>query len=147
MPPQIRGRAAVPAPKRVDPTDTVLRGDESAPRWRDRPREDPRMLKRGWELSGIGAFFAFICWGIWAASQRAQLGSPLLSFMVALVVAVGVFFVSRLVGRVVLVNRLGRTRRSARAAHAASGLFLVAVGIGFLEKTTWVVQAYEWIVR
>jgi hypothetical protein len=46
---------------------------------------------------------------------------------------------------VILVNRLGRTRRSAKGAHAAAGAFLVAVGIGFLQNTPWVIDLYRWI--
>lgn len=142
----IRGRAAVPPPKRVDPSQTVLAPEqqESAP-WPQRPREEPGTWRRGWELSGIGAFFAFICWGIWAASARGRLAGPLLAFGLVLLVAAGVFAVVRLLGRVVLVNRLGRVRRGARAAHAITGAFLVVAGIAYLQQTPWVVQVYRWV--
>jgi serine/threonine protein kinase len=145
VPSQIRGRAAVPPPKRVDPTDSVLAPGSETPDWQPRPKEDPRVLKRGWELSGIGAFFAFICWGIYAASQRGQLAAPLFAFCLVLVVAAGVFAVSRLVGRVVLVQRMGRIRRSAKGAHAITGAFLVAAGIAYLERTQWVIDLYNWV--
>jgi hypothetical protein len=141
---QIRGRAAVPAPKRVDPTESVVRPGDSSPGWQPRPKEDPRILKRGWELSGIGAFFAFICWGIWAASTKGRLATPLFAFFLVLVVAAGVFAVSRLVGRIVLVQRMGRTRRSAKGAHAITGLFLAAAGFAYLEQTQWVVEFFNW---
>jgi hypothetical protein len=144
VPPQIRGRAAVPPPKRIDPTSVPPPGEEQ-PAWRDRPREESGVLKRGWELSGIGAFFAFVCWGIWAASARGRLAAPLLAFCLVLAVATGVFMVSRLVGRLVLVQRLGRTRRSAKAAHAITGLFLTAAGIAYLQQTPWVIELYNWI--
>jgi hypothetical protein len=104
-------------------------------------------MKIGWELSGIGAFFAFICWGIWATTVRGRLASPLLAFFLVLIVAVGVFAVCRLLGRVILVNRLGRTRRSAKGAHAATGAFLVAAGIAYLQQTDWVVEVINWFNR
>jgi hypothetical protein len=144
-PAQIRGRASVPAPKRVDPTESVLASDQDGAQWPQRPQEEPGMLKRGWELSGIGAFFAFICWGIWAASVRGRLAGPLLAFGLVLVVAAGVFAVTRLLGRVVLVDRLGRVRRSARGAHAIAGVFLVAAGVAYLQQTPWVMQVYRWM--
>jgi hypothetical protein len=145
VPSQIRGRAAVPPPKRIDPTESVVRPGDEAADWQPRPKEDPRVLKRGWELSGIGAFFAFICWGIWAASTRGKLATPLFAFFLVLVVAAGVFAVSRLVGRIVLVQRMGRTRRSAKGAHAITGLFLAAAGIAYLEQTQWVVDFFNWV--
>jgi hypothetical protein len=140
---QIRGRASVPSPKRIDPTESVL--DQERAQWPERPREERGMLKRGWEMSGIGAFFAFICWGIWAASARGRLAGPLLAFGLVLLVAAGVFAVTRLVGRIVLVNRLGRVRRSARGAHAITGVFLVAAGVAYLQQTPWVMQVYRWM--
>jgi hypothetical protein len=143
--PQIRGRASVPPPRRVDPTESVLGPEQERTDWPERPREEPGILKRGWELSGIGGFFAFICWGIWAASARGQLAGPLLAFGLVLVVAAGVFIVVRLLGRLVLVNRLGRVRRSARGAHAVTGVFLVAAGVAYLQQTPWVVSVYRWM--
>ncbi|GAA1817899.1 hypothetical protein HC028_20790 [Planosporangium flavigriseum] len=145
-PAQIRGRASVPPPKHVDPTEAAL--DQGSGQWpggSERPREERGMLKRGWEMSGIGAFFAFICWGIWAASARGRLAGPLLAFCLVLLVAAGVFAVSRLVGRVILVNRLGRVRRSAKGAHAITGAFLVIAGIAYLQQTPWVMQVYRWV--
>ncbi|MGC9671037.1 protein kinase domain-containing protein [Planosporangium sp. 12N6] len=144
-PAQIRGRASVPPPKRVDPTETLLSADPEPADWPQRPREAPGMLKRGWELSGVGAFFAFICWGIWAASARGNLAGPLLAFSLVLVVAAGVFAVARLLGRLILVQRLGRVRRSAKGAHAVTGLFLVAAGVAYLQQTPWVMQLYRWL--
>jgi hypothetical protein len=135
----------VPPPRRVDPTESVLGPEQERTDWPERPREEPGILKRGWELSGIGGFFAFICWGIWAASARGQLAGPLLAFGLVLVVAAGVFIVVRLLGRLVLVNRLGRVRRSARGAHAVTGVFLVAAGVAYLQQTPWVVSVYRWM--
>ncbi|NJC73734.1 hypothetical protein HC031_29045 [Planosporangium thailandense] len=141
----IQGRAAVPPPKRVDPSQSVLAPAQEAAPWPQRPREEPGTWKRGWELSGIGAFFAFICWGIWAASARGRLAGPLMAFGLVLLVAAGVFAVVRLLGRVVLVNRLGRVRRGARGAHTITGAFLIVAGIAYLQQTPWVMQVYRWV--
>jgi serine/threonine protein kinase len=144
----IRGRATVPPPRpRQADTGVVvdpLHGQAAPPpSWRQRTNEDPRTLKLGWEYSGFGAAAAFVCWGIWAASNHGNLTGPLITF--ALVLAVGVFGLSRLLGRLILVQRMGRTRRTARVAHAVTGLFLVAAGLGFLRQTPWVIDALTWI--
>jgi len=62
-----------------------------------------------------------------------------------LAVAAGVFAMTRLIGRLVLVQRMGRVRHSARGAHALTGLFLVAAGIAYLKWTPWVMTLYAWI--
>ena len=90
--------------------------------------------------------FAFVCWDIGAASSRGRLATPLLAFALVLLVAAGVFTMVRLVGPLVLVERMGRTRRSARGAHALTGLFLVAAGIAYLQQTPWVVSLYNWVL-
>ncbi len=140
---QMVGRASVPAPKPADPTGVV--GPQAPLPVRRAPREDPRLLKRGWEVTASGAFFAFVCWGIWAATVPGKLDRPLLEFGTVVVVAGGVFILARLLGRMVLVHRLGRTRRTAKGAHALTGLFFVAAGIGFLMQTGWVGDLYDWL--
>jgi hypothetical protein len=135
-----------PRPARDEEPPVVVDPVRVPDPWRRPTAEAPGTLKLGWELSGAGAMFAFICWGIWAASSQGGLDGPLLAFAIVLVVAVGVFAVSRLVGRMVLVQRFGRTRRSARAAHAVTGLFLVVAGLAYLRQTPWVVEVWEWVV-
>lgn len=147
----IRGRASVPPPRPtrqdtgviVDPTRSGYA--EPAPAWHTPTNEDFRTLKLGWEYAGIGAAFAFVCWGIWAASSGGDLVGPLITFLVVLVVAAGVFGLSRLLGRLVLVQRLGRVRRTARGAHAVTAVFLLFAGLGFLKQTPWVVDVFAWI--
>jgi hypothetical protein len=145
-PVQIRGRASVPAPKPVDPSSVII--DPTAvglPRYRPPARETVAVLKRGWELSGTGAVFAFICWGIWAASNRGHLAVPALAFVVVLIVAVGVFVMCRLLGRLILVQRLGRSRRTATWSHAITGAFLVAAGVAYLRETPWIIDLINWL--
>lgn len=100
-----------------------------------------RQLKRGGEWSALGALFAFVCWGLWAISERGpNLAGPAITFVLVLVVAVGVFALCRLLGRVVLERSLGRSRRSAWPSHLATGLFLAAAGVEYLRRTGWVVD-------
>ncbi|SDZ41626.1 hypothetical protein SAMN05444365_11454 [Micromonospora pattaloongensis] len=102
-------------------------------------------LRRGGEWSGAGGLFAFVCWGIWAISARGNLTSPVLAFLLSLFVAIGLFALCRLIGRVVLERYLRRTRRTARPSHLITGAFLVAVGIAYLRQTEWVVAAWNWL--
>jgi serine/threonine protein kinase len=146
----IRGRASVPPPRPPRADTGVISVDPTHPPapppspWQQ-TSEDPRTLKLGWEYSGIGGAFAFVCWGIWAASSGGDLLSQLIAFIVVLVVAAGVFGLSRLIGRLVLVQRMGRVRRTARGAHAAAGVFLAIAGIAYLKQTPWVVDLFTWI--
>ncbi|MBM0237706.1 hypothetical protein JNW88_12000, partial [Micromonospora sp. ATA32] len=60
-------------------------------------------------------------------------------------VAVGLFALSRLLGRVIWERQLGRVRRSARGAHLVTAAFLVGVGLAYLQQTEWVVTAWNWV--
>jgi hypothetical protein len=104
-----------------------------------------RRLRRGGEWSSAAVLFAFVCWGIWALSESSDLVGPLIIFVVTLVVAAGVFALARLVGRLVLEQRMGRPRHTARGAHMVAGLFLTGVGFAFLRQTGWVMSAVEWV--
>jgi hypothetical protein len=146
----IRGRASVPPPRpprtdtgvmSIDPTHPP----EPPPQPWHQTSEDPRTLKLGWEYSGIGAAFAFVCWGIWAASNRGDLTAPVIAFVVVLAVAGGLFALSRLIGRLVLVQRMGRVRRTARGAHAVAGVFLALAGVAYLRQTPWIVEFLTWL--
>ncbi|MEV1289712.1 hypothetical protein [Micromonospora sp. NPDC049679] len=120
--------------------------------WPDAMESQPRLpvghhlaqLRRGGEWSGAGGLFAFVCWGIWAISARGNLTSPVLAFLLSLFVAVGLFALCRMVGRVVLERQLHRVRRTARGSHLVTGAFLVAVGVAYLQQTEWVVSAWNW---
>jgi hypothetical protein len=107
----------------------------------------PRDLRRGGEWSTAAALFAFVCWGIWALARGGGLATPAIIFAVSLVVALGLFALARLVGRVVIERQFGRVRRSARGAHLVAAVFLVGVGVAHLRQTEWVMTAYDWIVR
>jgi hypothetical protein len=70
---------------------------------------------------------------------------PALAFVLVLLVAVGVFTLSRVLGMVILERGMGRVRRSAWGAHLATGLFLAAAGLAYLGQTEWVVNAWNWL--
>jgi hypothetical protein len=124
----------------VDPTGWA---DDSAPR---RPMSwHLAQLRRGGEWSAAGGLFAFVCWGIWAISGRGDLSAPLFAFVLSLLTAVGLFALARLLGRMVWERQLGRIRRSARGAHLVTALFLVGVGVAYLQQTEWVVSAWNWV--
>ncbi|WP_410811477.1 hypothetical protein [Micromonospora sp. 067-2] len=125
-----------------EPTGTGWPGD-AVPRrplsWR------LAQLRRGGEWSVAAGLFAFVCWGIWALSGQGDLTGPLLVLVVSLLVAVGLFALFRLIGRVVLERQLGRVRRSARGAHLATAVFLAGLGVAWLQQTEWVVSAWNWV--
>ncbi len=89
--------------------------------------------------------FAFVCWGIWALSGGGDLGTPVVVFVITLLVGVGVFALARLVGRLVLERYLNRVRHTARGAHMVTGLYLAGVGFTFLQQTEWVMDAFNWV--
>jgi hypothetical protein len=104
-----------------------------------------RQLRRGSGWSTFGGIFAFVCWGIWAISARGDLTSPVLTFVLTTLVAIGLFALSRLLGRVIWERQFGRVRRSASGAHLVAGIFLVGVGVAYLRQTEWIVDAWNWV--
>ncbi|MEU7906613.1 DNA-directed RNA polymerase II [Actinoplanes sp. NPDC049118] len=145
------GRAAVnPRPRTQqfaaehEPTGTGWPGAD-APQERQPLGWHVRQLRRGGEWSFAGLLFAFVCWGIWAISSDGDLTTPVVVFIVSVLVAAGLFVLSRLVGRVVLERQFGRVRRTARGSHMVAGLFLVGVGIAHLRQTEWVMTAFNWV--
>jgi hypothetical protein len=104
-----------------------------------------RELRRGGEWTTAALLFAFVCWGIWALSTTGGFMEAVIIFVVSLVVAAGIFALSRLVGRVVLEKQFHRVRRSARGSHLITAVFLIGVGIAHLQQTAWVVTAFNWV--
>ncbi|MEV6598414.1 DNA-directed RNA polymerase II [Actinoplanes sp. NPDC051346] len=148
------GRASVtprPQPQHFtaehEPTGTGWPG--AAPPSQRRPLNwHIAQLRRGGEWSFAGLLFDFVCWGIWALSTSTSAGgltTPVVVFLVSVVVAGGVFALSRLVGRLVLERQFGRERRTARGSHIVAGLFLAGVGVAHLGQTGWVMTAVGWV--
>ena len=143
---QIRGVATV-RPKEPEPTITAPAPAPAPPPMPRRPAPDlVTVLNRGSEISGVGVMFVFVCWGIWSVASGAPEGllDKFLIFVFTLLVGVGVFALSRLVGRLVWEKLLGRIRYSARGAHAVTAAYLAAAGLGFLGQTPWVVNVWGW---
>ncbi len=145
--PGMRGVAAVPSPA------TRRRDDDTGPAEPEqreplRPLPGARLdtLRRGMGLSVTGALFSFVCWGIWAIDNRhASFAGNAMMFVVVLAIAVGLFALCRLVGRLVIEGMMRRSRASARLSHLAVAIFLVATGISFAGRVSWVEVAYHWI--
>jgi hypothetical protein len=146
-PPFMTGRARVdPTPQTQpftaehEPTGTGWPGAEVPQR-----RRSLRDLRRGGEWSTAALLFAFVCWGIWAISGGSDFRSAVVIFALSVVVAGGLFALSRWVGRIVLEKQFHRVRRTARGSHLVAALFLVGVGLAHLQQTGWVMNAFNWI--
>ena len=124
-----------------EPTGTGWPGADLPPR-----RHTLSDLRRGGEWSTAALLFAFVCWGIWAISNGGNLTTPIIVFGLSLLVAGGLFALSRLVGRIVLEKQFHRVRRSARGSHLVAAIFLVGVGLAHLQQTAWVMTAFHWVV-
>jgi hypothetical protein len=151
-----RGVASVgqPAGERTEPTTEpfpVAPHEPTGSGWPGEPT--PRMpmsyqlqqLRKGGEWSAVGGLFAFVCWGIWALSGHGDLTSPVMAFVLTLLVATGLFGLSRLLGRLVWERQFGRIRRTARGAHLVTGVFLFVVGLAYLRQTEWVIDVWNWV--
>jgi hypothetical protein len=127
-----------------EPTGTGWPGAEPP-----RPRHTLRDLRRGGEWSTAALLFAFVCWGIWALSSGGDrdLSTPIIVFLLSVLVAGGLFTLSRWVGRIVLEKQFHRVRRSARGSHLVAAVFLVGVGLAHLQQTDWVMRAFHWVVN
>lgn len=146
---RFRGVAKVPSRPAPEREDT---GEVPPSQWGPSPpparvsRYRWRTLRRGarWTVTGVG--FTVITWAMWAVTTR---DGGMASRVVALAAVLGtaglVFGVSRLLGRVVLENTLGRPRRSAWVSHLLTFLLLVIAGVAFLQQTWWAVAAWEWL--
>lgn len=121
--------------------------------WPDAEPEAPRrpmswhlqQLRSGSEWSSAGLLFAFVCWGLWALSTSGRFGTSVLVFVVAVLVAVGLFALCRVLGGLVLERQLGRVRRTARGSHLVVAAFLVGVGVAHLRQVEWLMNAWGWV--
>ncbi|GAB7047925.1 hypothetical protein [Catenuloplanes indicus] len=146
-----RGRASVaPRASRHHDDHEIAPHEPTGTGWPDSPPPPPAVplgvqLRRGREWGVLGLGFSFACWGIWALSDGGSFLGSFLTYVVTLVVAVGLFALARLVGRLVLERQLHRVRHSARGSYLIVGAFLIAVGIGYLTQTGWVMDVWGWI--
>jgi hypothetical protein len=105
-----------------------------------------RQLKKGGRYTFSAAMFAFVSWAIWALSEGGDLLSPVLVFVMIMLVAAGLFALARVLGRLVIERRLGRVRRSAVGAHLVTAIFLTGVGVTYLGQVAWIRDAWNWTV-
>jgi serine/threonine protein kinase len=111
-----------------------------------RPKVNLRTLRKGGGWTIAGASFAVLCWFVWAAANRKSGAVLAPGFLVAtVVVAVGLFMVLRLLGRLVIEGWMHKPRNGAHGAHLGTAAFLFAVGVTYLQETAWVMQAYRWV--
>ncbi|BFU46481.1 DNA-directed RNA polymerase II [Krasilnikovia sp. MM14-A1004] len=146
-----RGRAQVnPNPKTRQFADHEATGTgwpgAEAPHERHSLGWHVQQLRRGSEWSTAALLWAFVCWGIWAISSDGTLTVPIIIFVLCVVVAAGLFALSRFVGRLVLERQFGRVRRTAKGSHLVAALFLVGVGFAHLQQTAWVMRSYHFVV-
>jgi hypothetical protein len=152
------GRAAVPVPPaRPDTTDELPvvpavyadRAPAVRPQpkisWRRPSRPWLRSLSDGWGFSGTGLLVLFCGWGIWAAAGRGQIAAPLVGLGIVVAVGVGVFALSRVIGRILLAGVLRRARPHARYAHFLTGLFLALAGVAYFGHTTGIADGLDWV--
>ena len=125
-----------------EPTGTGWPGAEAPP-----PRSTARDLRSGGEWTTAAVIFAFVCWGIWAIAADGDVLTSVIVLALSLLVAAGLFALSRLVGRIVLERYMHRIRRSARGSYLVASVFLVGVGVAHLQQTDWVMRAYHWVVN
>jgi Kef-type K+ transport system membrane component KefB len=105
-----------------------------------------RRLTRGGEWSTLGVLFVGVCWGTWAISERGgNLIVPAVTLVLVLLVAAGLFALSRLLGRVILERSMGRVRRTAWPSHLLSAVFLAVAGVQYLRQTQWIVDGITWL--
>jgi hypothetical protein len=127
-----------------EPTGTGWPGAEP-PRARRSLGAQVRQLRLGGEWSSAAVLFAFVCWGVWTLSGDGDVTTAVLVFVLTLLVASGLFGLSRLVGRIVLERQLGRVRRTATGSHLLVAVFLVGVGLAYLRQVSWVMDSWGWV--
>jgi hypothetical protein len=115
--------------------------------WRRPGRASRRSLSDGWGFTAAGLLVLFCGWGVWAAAGRGTVAEPLVGFGIVVAVGVGVFALSRLIGRIVLAGLLRRPRLHARYAHLLTGLFLAAAGVAYFSRatTTPISDGVDWV--
>ncbi|GAB3650507.1 serine/threonine protein kinase [Glycomyces tarimensis] len=101
----------------------------------------PGSLSKGFELSIIGGLFSLIMWLMLAIQQGTDnIRTQVISYLLVLGVAVGLFFLIRVLGGMFWGRMLGAKRRTARLTHLLTGVFLFVVGMSYLDQLRW-----EWL--
>lgn len=136
--PQQRDPTLALAPE-LPPGQIVTKGQLKQPRKSLRARI--RELRKGGRWTVFGLAFLMVCWALWAGQSRTS-GAGLVLILI-LLIAVGLFAISRLAGGVILEKVMQRTRRGAVLSHLAIGFFLAVAGFSLLRQVEWVVIAWN----
>jgi hypothetical protein len=151
--PRMYGRAPIPTPPR-EPTAEMPPFEPAPERvgrpvrvvsWERASRPALRTLADGWGFTATGLVAGFCGWGFWAAAGRGTISAPYLGLLFMLIVATGIFALSRFFGYIVVEQTLGRPRLHARWAHLLTGLFLTVAGVSYFANTSWLVDGIDWI--
>ncbi len=124
-------RRSVPPPKKVS--------------WQRTSSASRRSLSDGWGFTATGLIVAFCGWGIWAAAAPSSVRTPIIGLVIMLLVAAGLFALTRFLGFIVIERMWGRRRLHARWAHLFTGLFLTFAGVAYFVETTWIVDGIDWL--
>jgi hypothetical protein len=124
-------RRSVPPPKKVS--------------WQRTSSASRRSLSDGWGFTATGLIVAFCGWGIWAAAAPSSVRTPIVGLVIMLLVAAGLFALTRFLGLIVIERMWGRRRLHARWAHLFTGLFLTFAGVAYFVETTWIVDGIDWL--
>ncbi|MCH7233032.1 protein kinase [Glycomyces sp. L485] len=131
------GSLARPRPANDPPADAA---DER--REHDEPQHPllgpPGSLSKGFELSMIGGLFSLIMWLLWTIEVGMEaLRGQVVQYLLVVAVAVGLFFLVRVMGGMFWGRMLGAKRRTARLTHLLTGAFLFMVGLNYLGQLNW----------
>ncbi len=77
-------------------------------------------------------------WLMWSVQQGLDsIRTQVVSYLLVLAVAVGLFFLVRVLGGMFWGRMLRAKRRTARLTHLVTGVFLFIVGLNYLDQLTW----------
>ena len=91
--------------------------------------------RRGRRLTQVGVLVLLLCWAVWSLFSVMSGGSPLepvIGFALAAGATLAAFWVSRLIGRLMLGRR---QRAGALPSHLVAATFAVLCGLAFLSVT------------
>lgn len=96
---------------------------------------------RGWVR--LAVVFAVVCWLVWLAYDLVELGSPgepIRGLPLAVLVAVVVYWLTRLAGYLVRVTWDRGPRRSTLLPNVVTAVFIALCGTAFLSRTPFAVE-------
>ncbi len=113
--------------------------------WQKASTAARRTLFDGWGFTATGMIVLFCGWGLWAVARTGGGVPAIFGLLITVAVAAMVFAALRLLSQVVLERIMRRPRPHARWSHFLTGLFLTAVGLGYLANSAWLVDAVAWV--